>query len=339
MAHGSTEPRTLDEQDARKTYRYLRIGIIGAVVALGVSIFYEWAQVGFRCYQTSISAYYFTPVRAVFVGSMIVVCFALIVYKGRARAEDVCLNFAGMFAPVVAVAPTTDVGQCWSRKPHPVPVFESGKLAPWLVANINNNIRTLLWTGLAGLILSFILVVLFNARDSNKTRSSEKLASGLEAAFKKDEKGTWLSLSLTGLLLVIGWVLIWFWDDFYTQAHGYAAMLFFIFLWGAIVSNVKGHWEGERAPKGMFWANLKKQDGSFKWYAAVALAMAVGFIVLLPAFGLAGDHTVFWLEAWEISWFLLYWILQTVENWDEEVDHNDSRAVADGSRQVRRATA
>jgi len=58
----------------------------------------------------------------------------------------------------------------------------------------------------------------------------------------------------------------------------------------------------------------------FEWYAVVALAMAVGFIVLFPAFRLVGDHTVFWLDAWEILWFLVYWILQTTENWDEEVN-------------------
>jgi hypothetical protein len=332
MAQEPAESLKLDKEDAIKTYRYLRIGVIGAVVALGVSIFYEWSQVDFRCYQTSISAYYYTPVRAIFVGSMIVVCFALIVYKGRGPAEDVCLNFAGLFAPVVAVAPTTDVGQCWSRRPHPVPVFESGELAPWLVANINNNIKTLLWTGLAGLILALILVIVVNAKNSKEERKPERLVRGVEAAFKKHEKGTWLSLILTGLLLGIGWLLLLFWDDFYTQAHGYAAMLFFAFLWGAIVANVKRHWSQEKAQKGTFWANLKGQDSLFKWYALVALAMAVGFIVLFPAFRLAGKHTVFWLEAWEILWFLVYWILQTAEKWDEEISDEGSDAPANRAK-------
>ena len=335
----SAESLKLDKKDAIKTYRYLRIGMIGAVVALGVSIFYEWVQVDFSCYQPSISAYYYTPVRAILVGSMIVVGFALIVYKGRTWQEDVCLNFAGLFAPVVALAPTTDAGGCWSRRPGPDAVHESGELAPWLVANINNNIRTLLWTGLAGLILSFILVVVVNAKNAKEDKNAEKLAKGLDAALKRDERGTWLSLGLTGLLLGTGWLLVWFWDDFYTLAHGYAAILFFMFLWGAIVSNVKRHWQKEKAPKGTFWANLREQDGIFKWYALVALAMAVGFIVLLPAFRLVGDHTVFWLEAWEILWFLVYWILQTAENWDEEVLDDGTPAVADGSKPLPHATA
>jgi hypothetical protein len=106
---GSRTGQPLRSQDAIKTYRYLRIGMIGAVVLLAASIAIERSKVD--CWQTWISAYYYTPVRAIFVGSMIAVGLSLIVYKGRAW-EDACLNFAGMLAPVVAVVPTTDVGRC-----------------------------------------------------------------------------------------------------------------------------------------------------------------------------------------------------------------------------------
>src|SRR6266705_2138388 len=119
--------KALEEQDVIKTYRYLRIGMIGAVVLLAVSIAIERSKVS--CWQTSISAYYYTPVRAIFVGTMIAVGLVLIVYKGRRPGEDVCLNFAGMLAPVVAVAPTTDVGKCWSIAPSPLPIRADGSLA------------------------------------------------------------------------------------------------------------------------------------------------------------------------------------------------------------------
>jgi hypothetical protein len=142
MEAGPAEP--LRSQDAIKTYRYLRIGMIGAVVLLAASIAIERSKVD--CWQTSISAYYYTPVRAIFVGSMIAVGLSLIVYKGRAW-EDVCLNFAGMLAPVVAVVPTTDVGRCWSVAPSPLPVKADGSLADWVVTNIDNNIYALLIAG------------------------------------------------------------------------------------------------------------------------------------------------------------------------------------------------
>ena len=61
MALQRTEPLRL--HDVIKTYRYLRIGMIGAVVLLAASIGIERSKVD--CWQTSISAYYYTPARAV----------------------------------------------------------------------------------------------------------------------------------------------------------------------------------------------------------------------------------------------------------------------------------
>ncbi|MDP8988060.1 MAG: hypothetical protein M3N11_06900, partial [Actinomycetota bacterium] len=77
------------------------------------------------CWQASISAYYYTPVRGIFVGAIIAVGFSLIVIKGRGMLEDTALNFAGIFAPIVAVAPTTNVGNCWSLKPQPLTISSS----------------------------------------------------------------------------------------------------------------------------------------------------------------------------------------------------------------------
>jgi hypothetical protein len=33
-----------------------------------------------------------------------------------------------------------------------------------------------------------------------------------------------------------------------------------------------------------------------------------------------GDHTVLWLEAWEITLFAIYWITQTVQYWNEQIE-------------------
>jgi hypothetical protein len=115
MARRTAEP--LKSQDAIKTYRYLRIRMIGAVVLLTASIAIERSKVD--CWQTSISAYYYTPVRAIFVGTMIAVDLALIVYKGRSGREAVCLNYAGMLAPAIALVPTTDVAHAGRSSPAP----------------------------------------------------------------------------------------------------------------------------------------------------------------------------------------------------------------------------
>jgi hypothetical protein len=296
------EPRDLTDQDCRKTYRYLRIGVIGAIVVLGVSIAIEWMNAD--CYQNAISAYYYTPVRAIFVGTMIVVGFALIVYKGRSPWEDTALNFAGILAPVVAIAPTTDVGTCWSVRPIPLPVRANGTLARWVHVNIDNNFYTLLIAGGLGLILSFVLVIAVN------WKSSTPVIERLKAPVNKVDTETWISLVITGLALLAGWWLIENWGGFYTQAHGWAAVIMFFFLGLAVAINARAHWEKQRK---LFWV-----------YAGIAGLMLVGFLVI-PGRRIGGEHTVFWLETWEILMFVTYWIFQTVENWGEDV----SRAVVE----------
>jgi hypothetical protein len=50
----------------------------------------------------------------------------------------------------------------------------------------------------------------------------------------------------------------------------------------------------------------------------VAALMVLGGILIWLT-RIFDDHTVFALEAYEITFFALYWIAQTAENWFEEV--------------------
>jgi len=60
-------------------------------------------------FETSISAYWYTPVRPVFVGALVMIGVALIVIRGTPR-EDVMLTIAGACALVVAFVPTNPSG-------------------------------------------------------------------------------------------------------------------------------------------------------------------------------------------------------------------------------------
>jgi hypothetical protein len=289
---GPAEP--LKSQDVIKTYRYLRIGMIGAVVLLAVSIAIERSKVD--CWQTSISAYYYTPVRAIFVGCLIAVSLSLIVYKGRSTWEDASLNFAGMLAPVVAVAPTTDVGRCWSVAPSPLPVKDDGSLANWVVTNIDNNFYALLIAGFIGLGVAVIT----------------SMAVDPKAPLYRRERGTWVSLGVTFLAFLVGWWLIQNWGDFNTLAHGWAAVLMFVSLIVAIFVQAIEH--------------RRERDRRWFWvYTAVAALMILGGI-LIPWTRVFHEHTVFALEAYEIGFFAVYWIVQTRENWNEEVIETDQGA-------------
>jgi len=90
-----------------------------------------------------VSAYYYTPVRAILVGALVAIGFGLVVIQGRTTFEDSALNVTGMLAPLVAVVPTSDVGRCWSVAPVPRPIEPDGSLANWVVSNVDNNVAAL----------------------------------------------------------------------------------------------------------------------------------------------------------------------------------------------------
>ena len=275
---------------AVKTYRYLRISMVGAVVLLGVSIVIERSNVD--CWQTSVSAYYYTPVRAIFVGMLLAIGLCLIVIKGSTTWEDATLNAAGMLAPIVAVVPTTDVGECWSQSPGRLPVDDDGNLAAWVTANIDNNITALLITGIAGLIVAAVIASI--------------ATNNVKAVAEVGDIGMRLGLLAAMVFLLTGAALFIWWDDFDTRAHGIAAVLMFLFLALAVGGNA---WKRrhDRGPRIYFWL-----------YTTIAAAMVIAPAIMFPL-GPEWQHMVLVLEATEITLFAVFWLVQTKEHWGETV--------------------
>lgn len=273
-------------REAITTYRYLRIGMIGLVVMLGVSILLERAEVD--CWQTSVSAYYYTPVRALLVGGLLAVGFALVVIAGRGPLEDTFLNAAGMFAPLVAVVPTTDVGACWSVPPFPPPTTPDGSPAKWVVANIDNNVAALLIAGLLGLVVAAVIASITNRDPLAVVRVGTPLMRlGLLAALV--------------FLLVVGAAFL-FWDDFDTRAHGISAVAMFVMLAGVVALNVRTH----------------ARHGGRTWCLVAYTLILVGMVgTAVVVWIVGGTHAVLVLETVEILLFALFWAVQTVEYWNE----------------------
>jgi len=275
---------------AVKTYRYLRISMVGAVVLLGVSIVIERSNVD--CWQTSVSAYYYTPVRAIFVGMLLAIGLCLIVIKGSTTWEDATLNAAGMLAPIVAVVPTTDVGECWSQSPGRLPVDDDGNLAAWVIANIDNNITALLITGIAGLIVAAVIASI--------------ATNNVKAVAEVGDIGMRLGLLAAMVFLLTGAALFIWWDDFDTRAHGIAAVLMFLFLALAVGGNA---WKRRHdpGPRIYFWL-----------YTTIAAAMVIAPAIMFPLDS-QWQHMVLVLEATEITLFAVFWLVQTKEHWGETV--------------------
>jgi len=108
---------TLREHMTR-TYINLRIGIavIGAVLPL--LLWGGGALTGQKTLLASMSAYYYTPLRDVFVSALVTIGVFLYLYKGFSTKENWALNLGGAFAVGVAMIATTapdGVPALWSK--------------------------------------------------------------------------------------------------------------------------------------------------------------------------------------------------------------------------------
>jgi hypothetical protein len=87
------------------TYTYLRLGMAGISIIFPLVLWWVGLVFGVK-FQASISTYYHTPMRDIFVGSMIAIGVFLWFYQGVTKQENFALNCAGILAIVVALTPT-----------------------------------------------------------------------------------------------------------------------------------------------------------------------------------------------------------------------------------------
>lgn len=133
--------------EIRKTWRYLRLGMVLLTVLLLASVLVEWWNTGPSCLQPSISAYYYTPAQGIVVGSLVAIGACLVIVKGNTETEDALLNVAGMFAPIVALVPTPGQGSCRSA---PLAVFDA-------LPGVNNAVGSFTVLGVAGIALAIVV--------------------------------------------------------------------------------------------------------------------------------------------------------------------------------------
>ena len=91
-----------------ETYFVLRIVIAGGALLLPAALLLWTAVDPAVSMQPSISAFYYTRARGIFVGAVVAIGVALMAYRGYTRGSNLLLNTAGVLAIVVALVPTTD---------------------------------------------------------------------------------------------------------------------------------------------------------------------------------------------------------------------------------------
>jgi hypothetical protein len=268
----------------QRTYRYVRLAIVGAVVLMLVSL----AAVSFANGPvTSLSALFYTPGRSVFVGSLFAISLALIALSGHSL-EQALLDIAALFAPVIAIVPTPVV-----TGDAPGLVVDCGSTAPCVPADeldgIQNGMLSLTVVGVLGVALAVVLSVV------------QRTAS----------RGTAVASAVAGVV-VIGmalWALVAP-ASFVALAHLVATGAFFGII--AVVSAITA--ASASAP----WRGVYR---AVAIGIAVVLVLLLAVLGLrLAGIDLVADTGVPWVLVGELAvvgLFALFWIAQTAQYWDE----------------------
>jgi hypothetical protein len=282
----------MNRDTALDTYRYLRGGIPVMLVMLGAALIIERARA--TCWQTSISAYYFTSAHAVFIGAVCVVGALLIVYKGSNDTEDVLLNLAGTVAFVVAFVPT-------SR-----PVLLCSESGMDVGAVTDDAVIGSVWA----LVVALVVARAASWWMYRRTRTGRDRSPLGEVAVWVQRAV--LAVGLVTLIAVPKW--------FVANAHGIAAVTMFLAFIVTVLINafLAGRQDEQRCPHNLVYHRI---------YQAISLAMALTLVAAVAAHLLLDgfNHVVLVVEVALIAEFGAYWLVQTVELWntstrDELVD-------------------
>ncbi|MGH3362623.1 MAG: hypothetical protein ACRDOM_09225 [Nocardioides sp.] len=272
-------------EPARKTYLYLRVGVVGMALLLAISLAIEIARGEGVDILGSISAYYYTPVRGVFVGALMAVGLGLVAIKGREGAEDVLLNLAGMLAPMVALVPTpisyTVAGYDVPRRSVPTE----------LVPAVENNVKAMLVLG----VVAVVFAVATAARNDTAHRQAALRGAGFSA----------LVVAAFGLWFAFGR------GTFLEYGHYAAAIPMFACI--VVVAWINAVQAG-RPVAGVTALTNRRAYGFVAFTMGLAVVVGVVFFILDQQGSRPFPAWLFWVEAALLALFAVFWLLQTVEN-------------------------
>jgi hypothetical protein len=274
--------------EAVKTWRYLRLAMVVLVVGLAASVLYEHAQVAGGCWQGSLSGYYYTPVRNVFVGTLVAIGVGLIALKGNTDWEDTLLNLAGACAPVVAFVPYNRAGTCGSVLSD---TAERG-------ADIANDVVALLTAGgVALLVLAGLgLAGRWNPRGQRLTPAG-LIGFGITVALYI---GAVLAFALAR-------------QAFTAYGHAVAAGAMFAFIYANVWLNAVNLYFADQQRRG--------HGHVVNRYTVIGLLMTAAAVVTLVLSLAHWRYVVLEIESSLIVLFALFWLLQTAELWSKGLRH------------------
>jgi hypothetical protein len=285
-----------------RTYRYVRLSLVGVILFLAVGV---GTQIFSGGVLVSVSAAFYTPARDVFVGALCAVSLALLALSGRS-VEQVLLDLAALFAPVIALIPSpVETGvvsgvavTCPGEQPC-VP----GEFLP----GVSVAMVALLGIGITGLVAAVVLARVQGTLDTG-AGIAFAAASGIVVAF-----GGWWLISP---------------GTFVLGAHNVAALAFFALI--AVVATLAAVRPGGSDPR--------RRRRLRAAYAAIAagILLALSLVVVVVTAQAAGLDLIevapvplfFVGEAVALALFAAFWVVQTVELWNQVDPRSLTRAEA-----------
>lgn len=266
--------------NATQTYLALRFGLVLLVALLGLSVLFQ--ALTSMCVQHSISAYYFTSARPVFIGALCAVGVCLIMYRGNTNNENVLLDYSGFMAFVVAFVPTEIDRTCTaSNVPSPQE----------LAAAVKNNVFVLLVVAVIAALAAWKVKWL-----------RQNPADKLPAAAR------W-TLGATFVLLAIGCLVFFLARDlFQAWGHNVAAIFLFAGIVAVVVENAVGLARKLNPGVRLTWREVIANR-----YGGMAIAMAATLVVCVVVGWLGFRHWIIGVEALLILEFAVFWGMQTNE--------------------------
>ncbi|WP_143024945.1 hypothetical protein [Microbacterium sp. cf332] len=265
-----------DVSTSQRTYRYLRLALAGAPVALLLSVLFAMPDVGVL---PSVSHYFYTSARTVFSAALVAASACLLALSGRGP-QRVLLDVAALLAPLVAIVPTpVSAGE--------VPGVVVDCAAPCVPAafidDLDNAIATYLSVGAIVVSVGLILARRgdISLRDSGPTLAVAAAVLVLVAA-------VW---SLVPELLV-------------AAGHVAAAVGFFGSI--ALVALAEAV-----CPPGEHPPGRRMRAGYLVVAVALAADLAATFVL-----GLLADLPVVLVgEVVALTLFVVFWMMQTAQKW------------------------
>lgn len=271
----------LTSTSTQRTYRYLRISIVGSVVVLFLALAVVTAGIG---PVTSLSALFYTPGRSLFTGTLFAVALALLALAGRS-VEQVLLNLAALFAPIIAIVPTPiapgDAPHVAARCPGGYPC-----VPVTFIPEVHVGIVTFAVAAVLGAALALVL-----GRVQRLLTTGVVLAA-VVAAVLAAIMLVW-AFADVGSLLAVGHLV---------STAGFFGLMAAVAVVSAL--GARGRWR--------------------RIYLAVAIGMGVLLVYLatvmiarLAGADQAGQPWVLVGEVGLVALFAVYWLAQTAQRWNE----------------------